>query len=267
MTSPRHLSPQDARLRFREGALAGPTTGFAPGYLQANLVILPAVAADAFEDYCARNPRPCPLLERLAPGDPEPRHTAPGADIRRDLPRYRRYLRGGALEEITEISSLWTEDAVGFLLGCSFSFEEALARAGLKPRHQEQGRNVSMYRTNRVTAPAGPFAGPLVVSMRPMPADRVGEVYDITARFVLAHGAPVYHGDPAGLGIADLDRPEWGEACTIHSGEVPVFWACGVTSQVAVTHALEQGAISWAIGHAPGHMFITDLRAEESGRG
>jgi uncharacterized protein YcsI (UPF0317 family) len=250
--------PARLRARFRSRELTGPTSGLAPGYCQANLLVIPAGVADAFEEFCRLNPAPCPLIERLATGDPIPRTSAPAADIRTDLPRYRRYLPHGA-EEALDISPWWRDTAVGFLLGCSFTFEEALSRAGLPLRHQEEGRNVPMYRTNRPAVAAGPFAGPLVVSMRPMPRARIAEVTALSAPFRSAHGAPVHHGDPGVLGIRDIGRPDWGDPVTIGEDEVPVFWACGVTSQAAVQAALAAGAIAWAVSHAPGHMFITDL--------
>lgn len=224
-------------------------------------MVLPASAADRFAAFCDRNPGPCPLLERLRPGDPEPAVTAPGADLRRDLPQYRWYGPNGIMTEHLDIEAQWRDDAVAFLLGCSFTFEAALARAGLVPRHWEEGRNVSMYQTNRPTISADPFEGPLVVSMRPVPAGRVEDAYRITAAFPLAHGAPVHHGDPAAIGIADLGRPEWGDPVTLRPTEVPVFWACGVTSQVALMRAVARGDVPWAITHAPGHMFITDRPA------
>lgn len=248
----------EVRASIRAGDWTGPTSGLASGFCQANLLVLPLAVADQFERFCRLNPGPCPLIERLPPGDPAPARSAPGADLRTDLPRYRRHGPGG-FEEALDLTAWWRDDAVAFLLGCSFTFEEALVRAGLPLRHQEEGRNVSMYRTSRPTAPAGPFEGPLVVSMRPIPEGRVAEAATVSAPYLSAHGAPVHHGDPAGLGIGDLGRPEWGDPVTIRAGEVPVFWACGVTSQVAVERALGSGAVPWAISHAPGHMFITDL--------
>lgn len=218
--------------------------------------MLPAAVADDFERYCRLNSGPCPLIERLPAGTAEP-VCAPGADLRTDLPRYRRY--GATMDEATDARAWWASDAVAFLLGCSFTFEAALVQAGLALRHQDEGRNVPMYRTTRPTTAVGPFAGPLVVSMRPFPADLVSRVTALTAPYTAAHGAPVHAGDPAALGIVDLARPEWGDRVTVRSGEVPVFWACGVTSQVAVEGALRAGACDWAVSHAPGHMFITDL--------
>ena len=227
------------------------------------MVVLPADVADAFQAYCRANPKSCPLLERLPPGDPLTRTLADGADLRTDLPRYRVYRPDGTFAGCLEVREEWHADDVAFLLGCSFSFEEALTQAGLAPRHTEEGVNVPMYRTNRDTMPVEPFAGPLVVSMRPIPRDHVDEAYQITRPFAWAHGEPVHHGDPAALGIANLERPDWGDAVTIREGEVPVFWACGVTSQAAVMTALRAGTVGRAITHAPGHMFIGDLTNAE----
>lgn len=255
---PTGWSAAEVRRRCRSGTWRGPTSGLAVGHCQANVLIIPAAAADEFERFCRANPGPCPLIERLAPGDPVPRRSAPGADLRTDLPRYRRHDASG-WRECFDLTGDWPNDAVGFLLGCSFTAEEALLGAGIPVRHLEEGRNVPMYRTDRDTVAAGPFGGPLVVSMRPVDRGRVAEAVELTAPYRAAHGAPVQWGDPARLGIADLSRPEWGDPVTVRSGEVPVFWACGVTSQVAVARALASGAVPWAISHAPGHMFVTDL--------
>jgi uncharacterized protein YcsI (UPF0317 family) len=250
--------PAALRTRFRNRELTGPTSGLAPGYCQANLLVIPAGVADAFEEFCRLNVAPCPLIERLATGDPVPHASAAAADIRTDLPRYRRH-DADDIEDALDMTAWWREDAVGFLLGCSFTFEEALSRAGLPLRHQAEGRNVPMYRTNRATVAAGPFSGPLVVSMRPMPRARMADVIALSAPFRSAHGAPVHHGDPSALGVRDIGRPDWGDPVTIGEDEVPAFWACGVTSQVAVEGALRDGTLAWAVSHAPGHMFITDL--------
>jgi uncharacterized protein YcsI (UPF0317 family) len=254
------MKPETARSIFRQDRYDGPTAAISLGYLQANLIVLPAKLADEFEVYCRQNSAACPLLERLAPGDPQPGKIAARADIRTDLPRYRLH----SLESITEVRSLvdvFGEDHVAFLLGCSFSFEDRLIRGGLVPRHIEQNVNVPMYRTNRQTAPSGPFCGPLVVSMRPVPRSRIDEAYELTRPCRLAHGAPVYHGEPRGLGISDLANPDWGDAVELRGDEVPVFWACGVTSQVAVDHAIREGELDLAMSHAPGHMFIGDRRS------
>ena len=251
----RRASGADVRAACRRGVWDRPTGGLAAGYVQANLVMLPADLAADFEDFCRANPRPCPLLERTDVGSVEPREFAPGADIRTDAPRYRVYV-GGELEkaEPRDVRAHWRGDMVGFLLGCSFTFEAALLKAGIALRHLEQGVNVPMYRTSRACRSVGIFAGPLVVSMRPIPAARVDDARAITARFPQVHGAPIHAGDPAALGIADLGQPDWGDAVEIRSGELPVFWACGVTPQ-AVAQASRPELM---ITHAPGHMFVTD---------
>jgi uncharacterized protein YcsI (UPF0317 family) len=215
------------------------------------------VPADAAFDlllYCQRNPKPCPLIEVLEPGRVEPA-CAPGADLRTDLPRYRVYLDGQLVEERTEVRTAWRDDLVTFLIGCSFSFEEALCAAGVPLRHVQAGVNVPMYRTNVATAAAGRFQGPLVVSMRPIPARLVPLAVQVTGRFERVHGAPVQVGEPAALGIADLGRPDYGDPVEIRPGEVPVFWACGVTPQAAALSS----RLPFCITHAPGHMLVTDL--------
>ena len=249
---------REARERCRRRELTGPTAGIAPGHVQANLVVLPGILADAFEAYCRANSRPCPLLERLDRGDPVPRRLAPGADVRTDLPRYLVHRREGDPAEALEVLDEWVEDSTGFLLGCSFGFEEALAQVGLVPRHWEERCSVPMYRTDLPTEAVEPFGGPLVVSMRPVPRERVAEAREVTGRHEAAHGAPLHAGDPAELGIAELASPDWGHRVTLRPDEVPVFWACGVTSQVALLGALRRGACDRAITHAPGHMLVCD---------
>lgn len=244
----------DARARIRVGEHTGPTSGLAPGFAQANLVILPERHALDFARFCVRNPKPCPLLEITDTGSPHPGVVAPTADLRTDLPRYRVFENGSLVDEPTDVSPYWREDLVSFLLGCSFTFEWALAAAGLPLAHQRQGVNVPMYITDRHCACAGPFEGPLVVSMRPFLPDDIASAFAISARFPSMHGAPVHVGDPAAIGIADLGAPDFGDPVTVESDETPVFWACGVTPQVVVIEA--EPAL--AIFHAPGHMFITD---------
>lgn len=254
------VSAEDVRRRCRRGEFVGPTAGLAPGFEQANLVVLPSALADAFERFCTRNPRPCPLLDRTAPGDPAPRRVAPGADLRTDLPRYRVFRHGELVDEPTSIEDVWRGDLVAFLLGCSFSFENALLAADLPVRHIEEGKNVPMYRTRRACAAALPFEAPLVVSMRPMTPAQARRAAEITGRFPRAHGAPAALGEEGAreLGIDDLTRPDFGDAVTFRLGEIPVFWACGVTSQLAVVAARPE----FAITHAPGSMLVTDLRVE-----
>jgi uncharacterized protein YcsI (UPF0317 family) len=244
----------DARARIRAGEHIGPTSGLAPGFAQANLVILPARQALDFARFCVRNPRPCPLLEITDTGSPHPEILSSDADLRSDLPRYRVFENGSLVDDPTDVTRYWRDDLVSFLLGCSFTFEWALAAAGLPLAHQQQGVNVPMYVTDRECAGAGPFRGPLVVSMRPFPPDDIPHASAISARFPAMHGAPVHIGDPAALGIPDLGAPDFGDPVTVGTGEIPVFWACGVTPQAAVIAAEPP----LAIFHAPGHMFITD---------
>lgn len=250
---------EQVRQAARCGELTGQTSGLAPGFAQANLVILPRDLAADFLLFCQRNPKPCPLLDVTAPGNPAPPRAAPEADLRTDLPRYRVWRDGELADEPTDIRSLWREDFVSFVIGCSFTFESALQRAGVPVRHIELERNVPMFRTTIDCAPAGIFRGPLVVSMRPMkPADAIRAV-QITSRYPSVHGAPVHLGPPEQIGIEDLSRPDFGEAVPIAADELPVFWACGVTPQAAVMAARP----ALAITHSPGCMLVTDLRDEE----
>ena len=251
-------TPSSIREMIRRGGWPNPTSGLCKGYVQANLVILPKEWAYDFLLFCVRNPKPCPILDVLDPGVVEPR-IAKNADIRRDLPKYRIYENGCIKEVVEDISELFTDDMMSFLLGCSLSFEKALMDAGIGIRNIDEGKNVSMYITNRICQPAGRFSAPLVVSMRPMRPEQAIRASQITTRFYLTHGAPVYMGDPNGIGIDDINRPDFGDPVTIKEGEIPVFWACGVTSQLAV----ESASPPIAITHLPGHMFITDLKDEE----
>jgi len=253
------MDPREARASIREGKWTKPTAGLALGYAQANLVILPKEWAFEFLLFCQRNPKPCPVLDVTDVGSPHPVHVAPEADLRTDLPKYRIYRYGQLDAEVTQITDYWRDDMVAFLLGCSYTFEAALLAAGIPVRHIEEGRNVPMYITNIECIPAGRFQGPMVVSMRPIPSRQVVKAMEVTARFPKAHGAPVHIGDPATIGIEDLARPDFGDAVTVRKGEIPLFWACGVTPQVAAREARPELMIT----HAPGHMFITDLRDDE----
>jgi uncharacterized protein YcsI (UPF0317 family) len=248
-------SPAEVRAAIRRGDWSRSTAGLAPDFTQANLVVLPEADAFAFLRFCLRNPKPCPVLEVTDPGSPEPADLAPGADLRTDLPRYRVWRDGELVDEPTDVAALWRQDLVAVLIGCSFTFDRALLSGGLPVRHVEQGVNVPMYRTARECRPAGRFFGPLVVSMRPMTPVQAIRATRITSRFPSVHGAPVHVGDPGALGIGDLGTPDYGEPVEIRAGEVPVFWACGVTPQaVAVASRLEL-----MITHAPGHMFVSDV--------
>jgi uncharacterized protein YcsI (UPF0317 family) len=248
-------TPKEIRQAIRQGRYTGGTAGLAPGYVQANLVVLPQAEAYDFLVFCQRNPKPCPLIEVTDAGNPEPVGVAPGADLRTDIPRYRIYRAGRLEAEVTDITAHWRDDFVAFLLGCSFTFESAMQQAGLPVRHIEENRIVPMFRTNVQCRPAGIFHGPMVVSMRPMPAPLVPRAVTVTARYPMAHGAPVHVGDPGRIGIADVHKPDWGEPVTFMSGEEPVFWACGVTPQAVALEARPP----FCITHAPAHMFITDL--------
>jgi uncharacterized protein YcsI (UPF0317 family) len=228
----------------------------AMGHVQANLVVVPRDLAFDFLLFCHRNPKPCPLLDVTEPGCPEPRLTAPGSDLRTDLPRYRVYRHGELVDEPADLHSWWRDDLVAFLLGCSFTFENALLQAGVPLRHVEAGCNVPMYRTNRPCRPAGIFRGPVVVSMRPLTPAQAVTATRICSRFPRAHGTPIHFGDPQALGIRDMSRPDFGDPVEIRPGEVPVFWACGVTPQ-AVAMEVQPPLL---ITHKPGHMFVTDLR-------
>ena len=244
----------EVRGMIRAGEYGGATGGLASGFVQANLVVLPGEYAFDFLKFCVRNPRPCPILEVTEAGDPEPVVTAPGADLRTDVPAYRVYENGEPVEEPRSIEHLWEDDLVAFLLGCSFTFEAALLAAGLRVAHVEQGRNVPMYVTNRDCVPSGPFAGPMVVSMRPYRADELPLVVGVSGRYPSMHGAPVHIGDPEALGISDLSSPEFGDAIDIAEDQLPVFWACGVTPQAVAMKARPPMMIT----HSPGHMFVTD---------
>jgi uncharacterized protein YcsI (UPF0317 family) len=251
-----HLSASALRKRIRAGEFTGPTPGLAPGHVQANLVVVPRALAFDFLLFCQRNPKPCPLLDVTEPGSPVPALVAPDADLRTDVPRYRVFRDGRLIGEPTDVVKLWQPDWVAFLLGCSFTFETALLDAGLPVRHIEAGCNVPMYRTGVPCRSAGAFEGPLVVSMRPMTPAQAIRAVQVCARFPRAHGTPVHVGDPAALGIGDLGRPDFGDPVEIRPGEVPVFWACGVTPQAAIMNARPPLCVT----HSPGHMFITDLR-------
>ncbi|HWG22894.1 putative hydro-lyase [Actinospica sp.] len=247
-------TPAEARAAFRGGAVV-PTSGLALGHTQANLISLPRDYAYDMLLFAQRNPKPCPVLEVTEPGSWESALAA-GADLRTDLPAYRVWEHGKLVDSPGEVTHEWRDDLVTFLIGCSFSFETLLLDARVPLRHVEQGVNVPMYLTNRECGRAGRMHGPLVVSMRPVPADAVARASAITALMPAVHGAPVHVGAPEALGITDLDKPDFGDAVRFEDGDVPVFWACGVTSQAAVMRA----APPFAITHEPGHMFITDAR-------
>jgi uncharacterized protein YcsI (UPF0317 family) len=253
------LVSQELRAAIRAGRFDQPTSGQAPGFVQANLVIVPQAHAFDFLLYCQRNQKPCPLLEVVEAGQVEAKRLAPGSDLSRDVPRYRVFRDGKMTEERGDVSALWRDDFVSFLLGCSFSFEKPLMDAGLEIRNVMCGTNVPMFRTAIPTRPAGAFSGPLVVSMRPFTPELAIKAALVTGKLPEVHGAPIHQGDPGAIGIRDLSHPEYGDPVPVREGEIPVFWACGVTPQEALLRA----RLPLAITHAPGYMFVSDVREEE----
>lgn len=249
------LTPYQLRQQIRTGQFQSQTSGLAPGYVQCNMAILPKSSAAEFLLFCQRNAKACPLVAVSEPGQFLLPELGQDLDLRTDLPSYRVFKQGELVDEVQDIRALWRDDLVSFLIGCSFSFEEALLAAGLEIRHISEGKNVPMYNTNLQCASAGRFSGNMVVSMRPMkPADAIRAI-QICSRFPAVHGAPVHFGDPQAIGISDLRSPDYGEAVSIRSGEVPVFWACGVTPQAVI----KQAKPDFCITHSPGHMLVTDL--------
>jgi uncharacterized protein YcsI (UPF0317 family) len=252
------LPSHQARLEYRAGK-AMTTSGVANGYVQGNLAILPEKFASAFHRFCQLNPKPCPIIGMSDVGNPMIPSLGTDLDIRTDVPRYRVWRDGEVVEEPTDIISHWRDDLVAFVLGCSFSFEEALMAEEIPLRHIEHKVRVPMYRTNIACSPAGPFAGPMVVSMRPLKPAQAIRAVQITSRFPSVHGAPVHLGHPDSIGIADINTPDYGDPVPIAPDEIPVFWACGVTPQSVISAA----KIPFAITHAPGLMLITDLQNRE----
>lgn len=244
------------RQAIRSGGFTGNTSGVAGSQLQGNVVILPKASASDFLRFCHNNRRPCPVIGLSEPGDYRLPLLGSDIDIRTDVPQYRVWRHGEIVDTPNQVADLWRDDLVTFVIGCSFSFEEALIDANVPIRHIEQGRNVPMYRTTIQTVAAGPFAGPMVVSMRPMPAKDAIKAVQITSRYPEVHGAPIHLGDPTLIGIHDLSKPDYGDAVELQAGDIPVFWACGVTPQSALLHAKPD----FCITHAPGCMLITDLK-------
>lgn len=261
MINLQNSTPEEIRQLIREGNLKSPTSGMANGFLQANLVVLPKDMAFDFLLFCQRNPKSCPLIDVTDAGSFTPVQSAPTADIRSDIPLYHVYRDGKLTETLTNITELWNNDMVAFLIGCSFTFEEALVNNGIPIRHNDEGINVPMYKTSIPTIKAGIFEGPTVVSMRPVAEKDVVRAVQVTSRFPTVHGAPLHIGNPESIGIDDINQPDYGDRVTINDGEVPLFWACGVTPQTIAAHVKPP----FMITHAPGHMFITDIKTEEVG--
>lgn len=250
------LTPVELRHQSRSGIFTDQTSGLCPGYTQANLVILPKSQAYDFLLFAQRNPKPCPILEVADAGSRQLRTFAQDVDLAKDFPKYRVYENGKMVSEPTDVADLWRDDLVSFLIGCSFSFEAALIAAGIEMRHITMHRNVPMYSTSIEAKSAGIFHGKYVVSMRPIPESQVVKAVTITERLPQVHGTPLQIGDPAAIGITDLDHPDFGDAVDIHPGEVPVFWACGVTPQQVVM----QSKPEFVITHSPGHRLVTDVK-------
>ncbi len=252
------MHPKELREKVRNGEFNGHTSGMCSDYVQANLVIVPQKYAFDFLLFAIRNPKSCPIIDVIEAGEIESA-LAPGSDIRRDIPQYYVYENGHLKEKLRDLSPIWKDDFVSFLIGCSFTFENQLLKENVSLKHIEQNKNVAMYITNMKTKQAGPFSGPVVVSMRPIKNELVQKAIDVTAQFPNMHGAPVHVGSPADIGIQEVSKPDFGEYVEVDEGETPVFWACGVTPQSVAIHS----KIPYVITHAPGHMFVTDLKNDD----
>ena len=251
-----NMKPSEVRKLIRDKKITTQTSGMCAGYAQANLVILPKDLAFDFLLFTQRNPRPCPVLEVTDVGSRYFHIMADGADVANDFPKYRVYKKGVMTGEYTDVEAFWRDDLVSFLIGCSFSFEAEMLEVGIPVRQIEEGRNVPMYNTNIPCQSAGIFHGNMVVSMRPIPYDQVVKAVNVTAAMPRVHGAPIHIGDPSVIGIKDINKPDYGDSVTIKPGEVPVFWPCGVTPQNVIMNTKPD----FVITHAPGHMFITDVK-------
>lgn len=254
-----NMTPQEVRGLIRKGELVQQTSGMCRGHIQANLAIVPKDLAFDFLLFAQRNPKPCPILDVTDVGDPEPKIMGKGADLRYDIPKYRIYKYGELVDEVTNLDNYWRDDLVSFLIGCSFSFESAMINASIPIRHIDDNHNVPMYLTNIETLAAGSFHGKMVVSMRPIPYHLITRAVQSTSRFPQVHGAPVHIGDPSIIGIKNIDKPDFGDPSEIREGEVPVFWACGVTPQSIAMSSKP----SLMITHSPGYMFICDPKDED----
>ena len=248
--------PSEVRKLIRKGEITTPTSGMCAGYAQANLAILPKNLAYDFLLFTQRNPKPCPILEVSDVGSRYLKYIAEDCDIATDFPKYRIYEKGVMTGEFTSVEDFWRDDLVSFLIGCSFTFESELIDAGIEMRHNTMGCNVPMYITNIETVPAGIFHGPTTVSMRPIPYEQVVRAVTVSGAMPRVHGAPLHIGDPAAIGIKDINKPDLGDPVEIKPGEVPVFWACGVTPQSVLMNVKPD----FVITHAPGHMLITDVK-------
>lgn len=253
------MTPKELRSQIRRGIFRSPTSGQCPGYVQANIAILPAQYAADFAEFCRRNPKACPVLAVSEPGSFELPELGEDIDIRTDISGYVSFLGGKHHEELQNLSDVWQDDLVTFAIGCSFSFDHLLASAGLPVRHLEMNVVSPVYVTDVANESVGPFSGELVVSMRPMSVSQTIQAIEVTSRHPRVHGAPVHFGDAGAIGINDIGRPDFGEPVFIREQEIPVFWACGVTPQRAILSA----QLPLAFAHKPGHMLVTDLLIED----
>jgi uncharacterized protein YcsI (UPF0317 family) len=242
------------REQIRSGEFTSNTSGVMPNLVQGNVVILPKEQADKFVEFCLLNPTPCPILGVSEPGEYGIPALGDSLDIRHDIPQYHIFENGDLVETPTSIEEFWKDDSVAIILGCSFSFEDALQRKGYKIRNIEMNTNVSMYETTISTNETDDFKGNMVVTMRPFKQHEIDDVVEITRAFEKAHGAPVHIGDPNIIGIKDLNSPEYGSPVTLEEDDIPVFWGCGVTTQ----SILKKAKLPQVITHAPGKMLITD---------
>ncbi|PLX70412.1 MAG: putative hydro-lyase [Denitrovibrio sp.] len=253
------MKPVELRRIISKSEFIKPTAGYCNGFVQANLVVLPSEYAGDFEKFCEKNPKPCPLLEVVGPGKHHTSKIAKGADLLKDIPKYQTFIDGKPDKEISDITDLYKEDFVFFLLGCSFSFEEALMNSGIYLRHVEEKKNVSMYNTNIDLESVGIFSGKMVVSMRPIKCSRIVDAALICSKFPSVHGAPIHVGDPSQIGISDINAVDYGDSVAVLPDELPVFWPCGVTPQ----NVLKQAKLPFAITHSPGYMLVCDIKNED----
>lgn len=256
-----HASPAEVRRAIREGRWRTNTKRLALGRHQANVTIVPAALAFDFMRFCFRNPRALPLLDVTDPGDPVPRRAAPDADLRTDVGEYVVLREGRVVERVTTLERHWRDDHVAFLTGCNLSMDRVMLEAGIPlPHLVDETAFPAQFRSSIACVPAGPFRGPLVVSLRPVPDALVVPLAELTSRYALSHGGPIHIGDPAAIGVTDPDRVDWGRPNRIGPGETAMFWACGITAQAAALAS----AVPEMIVHAPGRMFVTDLVVHES---
>lgn len=253
--------PSDVRQAIRSGRWRGNTKRLALGRHQANVTILPERYAFDFMRFCFRNPKALPLLDVCEPGDPVPRHAAPDADLRTDVGEYLVLRDGQIMDRVRTLEPIWRSDHVAFLTGCNLSIDRVMLDSGIPfPHLVDEQAFPAQFRSSISCSTAGRFHGPLVVSLRPVPDALVIPLVELTSRYRQSHGAPIHVGDPAVIGIHDLERVDWGRPNAIPPGHTPMFWACGITAQaVAIASAIPE-----MIVHKPGHMFVTDLIVRES---